>query len=107
MVDCKRPEPWGVPTGGFAGGLSHEGRNSIALIALCRWATKGVIMPREIVEPRKGKRYVRRGAKVRFKKEVDVGLALSRSAVKGQMILKKGEGDRLGPGFFSLLQAVA
>jgi hypothetical protein len=54
MVGCKRPEPWGVPTGGFAGGLSHAGRNSIVLIALCRWATKGVIMPREIVEPHKG-----------------------------------------------------
>jgi hypothetical protein len=53
-------------------------------------------MPREIVEPHKGdKRYVRRGSKGRFKKEVDVGRSLSADRrSKAKTVVKKGEGDR-------------
>jgi hypothetical protein len=41
------------------------------------------------------KRYVRRGKKGKFKKEVDVGRSLSADwRSKAKTIVKKGEGDR-------------
>ena len=89
------PSVIGSP-GGFFDARDH-GRN---LIPDRRYAfalsSKGVIMPREIVEPHKGdKRYVRRGSKRPIQKEGDVGRSLSadrRSKVK--KIVKKGEGNR-------------
>jgi len=53
-------------------------------------------MPREMIEPHTGdKRYVRRGKKGKFKKEVDVGRSLSADRrSKAKTIVKKGEGDR-------------
>jgi hypothetical protein len=53
-------------------------------------------MPREMIEPHTDdKRYVRRGKKGKFKKEVDVGRSLSADwRSKAKTIVKKGEGDR-------------
>jgi hypothetical protein len=49
-----------------------------------------------MIEPHMGdKRYVRRGKKGKFKKEVDVGRSLSADRrSKAKTIVKKGEGDR-------------
>jgi hypothetical protein len=89
------PSVIGSPGGFFdarvmAGTWCPDRRYAFAL------SSKGVIMPREIVEPHKGdKRYVRRGSKGRFKKEVDVGRSLSADRrSKAKTVVKKGEGDR-------------
>jgi hypothetical protein len=53
-------------------------------------------MPRELIEPKGDKRYVRRGAKGRFSsKQVNVGRSLAADRrSKAKRIAKKGEGDR-------------
>jgi hypothetical protein len=62
----------------------------------CALSTKEETMPRETIEPHEGdKRYVRRGTKGQFKKEVDVGRSLSADRrSKAKTIVKRGEGDR-------------
>ena len=51
---------------------------------------------REVIEPNKGdKRYVRRGAKGRFKESDDVGRSLPvDKRKKAKTVVRKGEGDR-------------
>ena len=52
-------------------------------------------MPRELIEPRGDKRYVRRGAKGRLKESDDVGRSLSADKrKKAKSLAKRGEGDR-------------
>jgi hypothetical protein len=52
-------------------------------------------MPRELIEPKGDKRYVRRAAKGRFKESDDVGLSLSADRPKkAKSVAKRGEGDR-------------
>ena len=65
----------------------------------CRWLNatrKDRPMPRELIEPHKGdKRYVRRGAKGRLKKQVAVGRSLAADRrSKSKTVAKRGEGDR-------------
>ena len=51
---------------------------------------------RKLIEPRKGdKRYVRRGAKGRFKEVDDVGRSLARDRRrKAKTLAKRGQGDK-------------
>ena len=51
---------------------------------------------RELIEPRKGdKRYVRRGAKGRFKEVDDVGQSLAQDRRrKTKTVAKRGQGDK-------------
>jgi hypothetical protein len=51
---------------------------------------------RKIIEPRKGdKRYVRRGAKGRFKEVDDVGRSLAHDRRrKANTVAKRGQGDK-------------
>jgi hypothetical protein len=53
-------------------------------------------MPRELIEPRGDKRYVRRGKKGQFSsRQVDVGRSLSADRrSKAKTVVKKGEGNR-------------
>jgi hypothetical protein len=52
-------------------------------------------MPRELIEPKGNKRYVRRDQKGQFKKEVDVGRSLATERrIKSKTVVKPGEGDR-------------
>jgi hypothetical protein len=52
-------------------------------------------MPRELITPKGDKRYVRRGAKGRFKESDDVGRSLPvDKRKKAKTVVKKGEGDR-------------
>jgi hypothetical protein len=52
-------------------------------------------MPRELIAPKGDKRYVRRGAKGRFKESDDVGRSLPvDKRKKAKTVVKKGEGDR-------------
>jgi hypothetical protein len=52
-------------------------------------------MPRELITPKGDKRYVRRGAKGRFKESDDVGRSLPVDRrEKAKTVAKKGEGDR-------------
>jgi hypothetical protein len=53
------------------------------------------MMPRELIAPKSDKRYVRRGAKGRFKESDDVGRSLPvDTRKKAKTVAKKGEGDR-------------
>jgi hypothetical protein len=53
------------------------------------------MMPRELIAPKGDKRYVRRGAKGRFKESDDVGRSLPvDTRKKAKSVAKKGEGDR-------------
>jgi hypothetical protein len=53
------------------------------------------MMPRELIAPKGDKRYVRRGAKGRFKESDDVGRSLPVDRrKKAKTVAKKGEGDR-------------
>ena len=51
---------------------------------------------RKLIEPRKGdKRYVRRGAKGRFKEVDDVGRSLAQDRRrKAKTVAKRGQGDK-------------
>jgi hypothetical protein len=50
---------------------------------------------RELIEPHKDKRYVRRGAQGQFKESDDVGRSLSQDRKrKAKTIAPKGQGDR-------------
>jgi hypothetical protein len=52
-------------------------------------------MPRELITPKGDKRYVRRGAKGRFKESDDVGRSLPvDKSKKAKTVVRKGEGDR-------------
>ena len=52
-------------------------------------------MPRELITPKGDKRYVRRGAKGRFKESDDVGRSLAvDTRKKAKTVVRKGEGDR-------------
>jgi hypothetical protein len=52
-------------------------------------------MPRELITPKGDKRYVRRGAKGRFKESDDVGRSLPvDKRKKAKTVVRKGEGDR-------------
>jgi hypothetical protein len=52
-------------------------------------------MPRELITPKGDKRYVRRGAKGRFKESDDVGRSLKvDKRKKAKTVVRKGEGDR-------------
>jgi hypothetical protein len=52
-------------------------------------------MPRELITPKGDKRYVRRGAKGRFRESDDVGRSLPvDKRKKAKTVVKKGEGDR-------------
>jgi len=55
-----------------------------------------VMMPRELIEPHKGdKRYARRDANGRFKREVEVGRSLAADRRQhAKTKAKPGEGDR-------------
>jgi hypothetical protein len=55
-----------------------------------------MIAKRELIEPRKGdKRYVRRGAKGRFKEVDDVGQSLAQDRRrKTKTVAKRGQGDK-------------
>jgi hypothetical protein len=52
-------------------------------------------MPRELIEPKGDKRYVRRNKSGKFKESDDVGRSLTQDRKrKAKTIVKKGEGDR-------------
>jgi hypothetical protein len=52
-------------------------------------------MPRELIEPKGDKRFVRRGKRGRFKESDDVGRSLGADRrKKAKKVAKKGEGDK-------------
>jgi hypothetical protein len=52
-------------------------------------------MPRELIEPKGDKRFVRRGKRGRFKETDDVGRSLATDRrKKAKKVAKKGDGDK-------------